>query len=330
MCTELGIPLHRADFSAAYREQVFSEFLREHRAGRTPNPDVLCNRHIKFGTFLDHARRLGAEGIATGHYARIASDGAAPLLMSIDRQKDQTYFLHAVPAAAFLQTLFPIGACTKDEVRHIANAAGLPNHDRPDSTGICFIGEQPFRQFLSRYLADDPGPVLTPEGQEVGRHAGLAFYTLGQRSGLGIGGHAGATQAPWYVALKDIRRNALVVVQGREHPLLRARELQTEPPHWIGAFPEELSTAGGLRCRARIRHRHEPAPCTVRLGPSGSLWVQFDEPQWAPTPGQYAVFYRGEVCLGGAVIAVVTHQASLSSEAPGFDQGAPVRRIFAI
>lgn len=320
VCGELGIVLHHADFSAAYREQVFSEFLREHRAGRTPNPDVLCNRHIKFGTFLEHARRLGADGIATGHYARRSADPAAPLLTSVDRRKDQTYFLHAVSAPALAQTLFPLGALAKAEVRQLANAAGLPNHDRPDSTGICFIGEQPFRAFLSRYLADEPGPMLTPEGRVVGRHAGLAFYTLGQRSGLGIGGSAEAAQAPWYVAAKDTRRNALIVVQGRDHPLLYAQELRTEAPHWIGHPPPELDAGLPLVCTARLRHRHEPAPCTVWIERTGSLHVRFDDPQWAPTPGQYAVFYRGEICLGGAVIEQATPGVA------GFDEAADTAR----
>ena len=215
LCNELGIPLHRANFSVAYRQQVFTNFLREYAAGRTPNPDVLCNRHIKFGSFLEHARRLGAQRIATGHYAQLETTQGVRLLKGADLQKDQTYFLHSVEPDALLQVLFPIGGLTKAQVRRMANDAGLPNYDRPDSTGICFIGERPFREFIGRYLQSAPGPLLTPEGAQVGQHEGLMFYTLGQRSGMGIGGRAGGAGGPWYVAAKDPARRALVVVQGR-------------------------------------------------------------------------------------------------------------------
>lgn len=300
VCAELGIPLHRANFSAEYRREVFAAFLADYAAGRTPNPDVLCNRHIKFGAFLDHALRLGAQRIATGHYARLA---AGPrLLRARDAAKDQTYFLHAVGREALARTLFPLGDLVKAEVRALANAAGLPNHGRPDSTGICFIGERPFREFLSRYLDGAPGPVVTPDGTEVGRHRGLMFHTVGQRSGIGIGGRRGGAGEPWYVAGKDAARNALVVVQGKSHPLLHAPALRTAAPRWIGAPPAGLASGSPVRLDVRIRHRHGPVPAAVGPGADGGLVVRFDAPQWAVAPGQYAVFYAGDECLGGAVI----------------------------
>lgn len=305
VCSELGIPLHRANFSVAYRQRVFADFLADYAAGRTPNPDVLCNRYIKFGHFLDHARRLGAQRIATGHYAQLATTDRLRLKKAADWQKDQTYFLHAVEPDALSHTLFPIGGLTKAQVRRLANDAGLPNYNRPDSTGICFIGERPFREFLGRYLKGAPGPVLTPEGVQVGEHKGLMFYTLGQRSGIGIGGRAGRAGGPWYVAAKDPDRRALVVVQGRNHPLLWSRTLQTGPPRWlrdVSGTMRSTGNSGGMRCEARIRHRHVPALCTAITLPEGGLRVQFDEPQWAVTPGQYAVLYDGEECLGGAII----------------------------
>jgi tRNA-specific 2-thiouridylase len=303
VCAELGIPLHRADFSTEYRRQVFDEFLREYRAGRTPNPDVLCNRHIKFGIFLEYSRRLGAKRIATGHYARLGGGGGVRLLQAVDRHKDQTYFLHAVTAEALGSTLFPIGELTKGQVRDLANQAGLPNHDRPDSTGICFIGERPFRTFLARYLEHAPGPVITPDGVQLGHHEGLMFFTPGQRSGIGLGGRAGGTEAPWYVAGKDRERNALIVVQGRDHPLLWHDTLETETAYWINGAPGGLRSGTALRCDARIRHRHRPAACSVTAKPDGTIAVRFDQPQWAAAPGQYVVLYEGEQCLGGAVIA---------------------------
>jgi tRNA-specific 2-thiouridylase len=303
VCRELAIPLHRVNFAAEYRRYVFASFLREHEAGRTPNPDVLCNRHIKFGAFVGHARRLGARRIATGHYAQVRDHDGLQLLKSADPQKDQTYFLHAVGADALACALFPVGDMTKAEVRAMACSAGLPNHGRPDSTGICFIGERPFRDFLARFVRSTPGPVVTSDGAEIGRHDGLAFHTLGQRSGLGIGGRADCADAPWYVVAKDYERNALVVVQDRDHPLLWPDTLETEPPEWIGTAAELVQRQSPeLRCEARVRHRHEPAPCRVAQSARGGLLVQFDRPQWAPAPGQYVVFYAGERCLGGAVI----------------------------
>lgn len=311
-CIELGIPMHRVDFSHEYREHVFRQFLREYEAGRTPNPDVLCNRHIKFGCFLEYARRLGADRIATGHYARLSSHSGLRLLTATDKTKDQTYFLHAVPAESLTRSIFPLGDFSKAQVRDMANQAGLPNHDRRDSTGICFIGERPFREFLARYLDAVPGPMLTVEGIEVGRHVGLAFYTLGQRSGLGIGGLPDAAQAPWYVAGKDRERNALLVVQGHQHPLLWSSTLETDAAGWITAGPAGLNGDSSWRCEARIRHRHVPASCSVRQLADGGLEIRFDEPQWAPAPGQYAVFYEGEHCLGGAMIRSVKHRMVVS------------------
>lgn len=299
VCRELGIPLHRVNFSTAYRDRVFAEFLAEYRAGRTPNPDVLCNREIKFDLFLEHARRLGADAIATGHYAR--AGGRTGLRMARDPDKDQTYFLHAVPRAALSACRFPIGGLRKPEVRDLATAAGLPVHEKRDSTGLCFIGERPFREFLGHYLDEAPGPMETPEGELVGRHSGLMFYTIGQRRGLGIGGRAGRSGA-WYVAAKEPARNRLIVVQDRQHPLLWSRWLDASEPAWIAGEPRALS-AGELHCVARIRHRQPPQPCVVRPSSSGGLTVRFDAPQWAIAPGQYVVFYAGDDCLGGARIA---------------------------
>lgn len=302
VCAALGIPLHRANFSTAYREQVFADFLAECSAGRTPNPDVLCNRHIKFGAFLEHARRLGAARIATGHYARLDTSGPIRLLRAADAEKDQTYFLHAVPGDALRHAVFPLGQLTKREVRRLAATAGLPNHERPDSTGICFIGERPFREFLGQYLHAEPGPIVDADGQEIGRHRGLAFYTLGQRGGLGIGGRPGGSGTPWYVAAKQPARHILVAVQGRGHPLLWSDTLVTGPAHWIDGMPPGLADPAGWRCHVRLRHRHEPAAASVQPAGPDRLQIRFDTPQWAITPGQYAVFYAGEACLGGAVI----------------------------
>ncbi|HTV50291.1 MAG TPA: tRNA 2-thiouridine(34) synthase MnmA [Steroidobacteraceae bacterium] len=297
---ELGIPLHRVSFAAEYRARVFEQFLTEHRAGRTPNPDVLCNREVKFGLALRYARRLGGERLATGHYARIVhTPRGAELHQARDSCKDQSYFLHAIEPAALEQALFPLGELHKDEVRARARAAGLPVFDKPDSTGICFIGERPFRDFLGRFVCDSPGPIEDQHGERLGTHRGLAFYTLGQRAGLAIGGRRGQAQAAWYVAAKDGARNALIVVQGHDHPALLQRELTTAAAHWLA---EPLT--GPARCSVRVRHRHRPQPASVEPQPGG-LRVTFDEPQWAVTPGQYAVLYEGTRCLGGAVIASV-------------------------
>ena len=299
VCEVLDIPLHKVSFAAQYRERVFAHFLREYRAGRTPNPDVMCNREIKFGICLEYARRLGAEFFATGHYARLVRDGARHrLLKGCDTAKDQSYFLHSIDPAVLAQVLFPIGHLTKSVVRQIARDAVLPVYDKRDSTGICFIGERPFRTFLSQYLPAQPGAIETEGGEIVGRHQGLMYYTLGQRQGLGIGGRAHGEEAAWYVAGKDPLRNALIVVQGANHPRLFASALRTEPPHWISPAPDR----GVLRCSVKTRYRQADQSCTVELEEDGAR-VTFDTAQRAITPGQSAVFYLGEECLGGAVIA---------------------------
>jgi tRNA-uridine 2-sulfurtransferase len=299
VCETLGIPLHRVSFAEQYRQQVFSHFLREYTAGRTPNPDVLCNREIKFGVCLEYMQRLGAAWIATGHYAQIRRTGSrAELLKAVDTAKDQSYFLHSVPAAALAKTLFPIGGLQKAQVRRLAHAAGLPVFDKPDSTGICFIGERPFEEFLSRYLRTDPGPIETVDGSVIGEHRGLALYTLGQRSGLRLGGRAGAAAAPWYVADKAAARNALIVVQDQNHPLLMSDAFDVEQMHWVN--PDEAAEV--IECTVKTRYRQNDLSCSMRA--AGDLaHVTLSRPARAVTPGQYAVFYRGERCLGGGIIA---------------------------
>ena len=308
----LGIELEAVNFAAEYRERVFAHFLREYEAGRTPNPDVLCNSEIKFSAFLGHALRLGADAIATGHYARVcrASDDPAPvgraqgdatrveLMKATDTTKDQSYFLHRLTQEQLAPVMFPLGEMHKRDVRRIAREQGVPTWAKKDSTGICFIGERPFRDFLARYLPRTPGPVETPEGRTIGQHEGLAYYTLGQRQGLRIGGTRGGTDAPWFVAGKDLARNVLVAVQGHDHPLLYRREVDAIDMHWIGGVPPVLPTNVG----AKTRYRMPDASCTLATTPTG-LRANFDAPQWAPTPGQYLVLYDGDVCLGGGVIA---------------------------
>jgi tRNA-specific 2-thiouridylase len=308
---ELGIVLHRVSFAAEYRERVFSHFLREHRAGRTPNPDVLCNREIKFGVALEWARRLGATHFATGHYARleVSSDGPA-LCKARDSAKDQSYFLHAVARAELGATLMPLGELLKSEVRERARRAGLPVFDKPDSTGICFIGERPFREFLARYVARTPGPIESADGEPLGTHEGLAFYTLGQREGLHIGGRCGRAQAPWYVAAKDATRNTLIVVQGHDHPLLESCQLCTGPWHWLAPLRHEA-----FRAAVKVRYRQSDQAARLEPQADGSMRVVFDEPQRAVTPGQYAVAYDGERCLGGAVIESLVRPERLSAAA---------------
>jgi tRNA-uridine 2-sulfurtransferase len=326
VCDTLDIPLHRASFAAEYRERVFAHFLREYAAGRTPNPDVLCNREIKFGVCLDYMHRLGAAKTATGHYARVsAGAGSVRLLKAADRSKDQSYFLHGVSPAALANTLFPLGELSKREVRARAHAAGLSVSDKPDSTGICFIGERPFQEFLSRYLETRAGPIEDAEGRILGEHRGLALYTLGQRSGLGLGGRAGAAEAPWYVAAKDTRRNTLVVVQDHEHPLLMSDSFIVEEMHWLVA-PDDAARAGAapagaapdgavLECAVKTRYRQSDVPCTVRPDRAGRWHVTLSRPARAVTPGQYAVFYADEVCLGGGVIAERHHLAASAPRA---------------
>ena len=299
---ELGIPLHRVSFAAEYRERVFQYFLAEHRAGRTPNPDVLCNREIKFGVALHYARRLGAARFATGHYARILHGPAgAELRKARDAAKDQSYFLHAVAIEQLGATLMPIGELEKGAVRARARQAGLPVFDKPDSTGICFIGERPFREFLGRFLADRPGPIESADGEPLGAHRGLAFYTLGQREGLRIGGRPGHAQLPWFVARKDAARNALIVVQGHDHPLLHSAALTTGPLHWLSEPRLEP-----FLCSMKVRYRQADQPARLEPLPDGGARIAFEQPQRAVTPGQYAVVYEGDRCLGGAVIERTT------------------------
>ncbi len=299
----VGIELEHVNFAAEYKDRVFAEFLREHRAGRTPNPDVLCNAEIKFKAFLDHALRLGAEHIATGHYARVRDyEGCFELLKGMDPAKDQSYFLHRLTQAQLSRTLFPVGELHKTEVRRIALEIGLPNATKKDSTGICFIGERPFREFLQQYLAPMPGPMLDEHGRELGRHVGLSFYTLGQRQGLGIGGvrqgeHADSSEhAPWFVAHKDTAHNALRVVQGHGHPALLSRTLHAADCSWVAGAPPTPA-----RLAAKTRYRQADAACEFVVEDQGFA-LHFDAAQWAVTPGQSAVLYDGEVCLGGGVI----------------------------
>lgn len=362
----IGIEIEHVNFAAEYKDRVFAEFLREYQAGRTPNPDILCNAEIKFKAFLDHAFALGADKIATGHYARVRevpvaglsaagpSQGGAPvpagqahsgvdtvrfeLLKGLDPTKDQSYFLHRLTQAQLASTLFPVGELHKTEVRRIATEIGLPNAKKKDSTGICFIGERPFRDFLSRYIAHEPGPIKNDRGHIIGKHVGLSFYTLGQRQGLGIGGvkekgaqRGGSDHAPWFVARKDVKTNILWVVQGHDHPWLLSNGLVVQDMSWAAGGPPALPgvaaasspvvTAGVLpassnaarRLSAKTRYRQADAQCWLTAAPQpgsltepgdpGAIELVFDEPQWAVTPGQSAVLYDGDVCLGGGVIA---------------------------
>ena len=291
----LGIEIEHVNFAADYKDRVFAEFLREYQAGRTPNPDVLCNAEIKFKAFLDYAMEMGANWIATGHYARVSRRNEVfELLKGKDASKDQSYFLHRLNQEQLARVMFPLGELKKTEVRRIAEQARLPNHAKKGSTGICFIGERPFREFLKRYLQRDPGPIKTPEGKVLGEHIGLAFYTIGQRKGIGIGGEG----EPWYVASKDVFSNELIVVQGRDHPLLLKRELSALEASWIGPPPAEESVHA-----AKTRYRQADATCLVTRIEDDAIAVEFDRPQWAVTPGQSVVLYDGAVCLGGAVIS---------------------------
>ncbi|WP_446831826.1 tRNA 2-thiouridine(34) synthase MnmA [Candidatus Foliamicus sp.] len=297
----LGIVLHHLNFADEYRREVFEAMLGECRAGRTPNPDVGCNRRIKFGACLRMAERLGAKRLATGHHARLDQAGdATRLLRGKDRNKDQTYFLHAVRGQAFRRCLFPVGALDKDEVRAMARRRGLPNYERPDSTGICFVGERAFPKFIARHIPARPGPILTLQGEQVGEHTGLAGYTIGQRRGLQLGGRKGYGPEPWHVVRKDTCANALVVAQGHDHPLLYSRQAIVRGLRWIRGAPAGLTT--GLRLSAKTRYRQTDAECVARLLTPDRCLVRFDAPQWAVTPGQYLVFYKGEECIGGGPI----------------------------
>ena len=313
----IGIEIEHVNFAAEYKDRVFAEFLREYQAGRTPNPDILCNAEIKFKAFLEHAMRLGAGKIATGHYARVrlnAATGKHELLKGLDPSKDQSYFLHRLNQAQLSKTLFPVGELHKTEVRRIAAEIGLPNAKKKDSTGICFIGERPFREFLNRYISKEPGPIKDDNGRTIGQHVGLSFYTLGQRQGLGIGGIKAqgaaltAVQAkglrgagehePWFVARKDMANNTLWAVQGHDHPWLLSHALKASDASWCAGDPPAPGDYG-----AKTRYRQTDAGCNLRLDTAGTFALHFTHAQWAVTPGQSAVLYDGEVCLGGGVIA---------------------------
>ena len=321
----LGIEIEHVNFAADYKDRVFADFLREYGAGRTPNPDVLCNAEIKFKSFLDHALRLGAEKIATGHYARVRErDGAFELLKGLDPLKDQSYFLHRLTQAQLSKTLFPVGDLPKTEVRRIAAEIALPNALKKDSTGICFIGERPFREFLNRYLANSPGPILDDRGRQIGQHVGLSFYTLGQRKGIGIGGlkprgtaRGGSDHEPWFVARKDMATNTLYAVQGHAHPWLLADRLSAADASWVAGHAPHGATLATLS--AKTRYRQHDAACGfaalataegAQHATDAGFALHFNPPQWAVTPGQSAVLYDGEICLGGGVIA----SASAASE----------------
>ncbi|NWO11599.1 tRNA 2-thiouridine(34) synthase MnmA [Chromohalobacter salexigens] len=299
VCDKLGIRLHTANFAAEYWDNVFEHFLAEYKAGRTPNPDILCNREIKFKVFLEYAEMLGAERIATGHYVRNGERGGrVRLLKGLDANKDQSYFLHAVPEVAIARTLFPVGEMEKSEVRAIAERHGLATARKKDSTGICFIGERRFGDFLKQYLPAQPGTIETPEGEVIGEHMGLMYYTLGQRQGLGIGGLPNHPDAPWYVAAKDLERNVLIAVQGKHHPLLYTDSLSTEPVEWVAGQPP----APEVRLQAKTRYRQQDVACQVRVLEDGGVEAFFDDPQRAVTPGQSLVLYEDDICLGGGVI----------------------------
>ena len=299
VCETLGIELNTVDLSQAYWDGVFSDFLAEYARGRTPNPDVLCNREVKFKAFLEHARAVGGDCVATGHYARIGNGAQGyTLLKGLDANKDQSYFLYTLGQAQLAATLFPVGHLPKSEVRARALAAGLVKHAKKDSTGICFIGEQRFREFLSRFLPAQRGAIETLDGRVIGEHQGVVYYTLGQREGLGIGGVKGAVEGPWFVAGKDVARNVLTVVQGHDHPALLSRVLEADSLSWVAGAAPELP----YRCTAKTRYRQADQACTIESLAGGRVVVRFDTPQRAVTPGQSVVFYAGDVCLGGGII----------------------------
>ena len=295
----IGIPIEAVNFAKEYKDRVFSAFLSEYQAGRTPNPDILCNAEIKFKAFLDHAIELGADTIATGHYAKVREvDGLFQLLKAKDNSKDQSYFLHRLNQSQLGRAMFPLGSLLKSDVRKIAEQHGLCNFAKKDSTGICFIGERPFREFLSHYLPTQPGEMRTPEGRLVGQHIGLSFYTIGQRQGLGIGGDKNSSGEPWFVAGKNMEKNQLIVVQGHGHLALLSNRLTALNAHWISGTAPLIDH----RYAAKTRYRQADAACRITDLSDSQRAVSFDEPQWAVTPGQSVVFYEDEVCLGGAII----------------------------
>ena len=314
---KIGIKLHTANFAMEYWDRVFEHFLAEYSAGRTPNPDILCNKEVKFKAFLDYALTLGADYIATGHYARRGfSDetGKAPLLRGLDNNKDQSYFLHAVAGDKIAKTLFPVGELEKPEVRRIAEQYDLATAKKKDSTGICFIGERRFKDFLQQYLPAQKGDIYTDDGKKIGTHDGLMYYTLGQRGGIGIGGVKDRDEAPWFVLHKDLDNNRLIVGQGHDHPMLQSTELTAYKLDWVIDAPTQLFTAQGYRCTAKTRYRQPDQACTVfALDETGdTIKVVFDEPQRAVTPGQSCVFYQDDICLGGGVIETIDAPTSLA------------------
>lgn len=304
VCDRLSIPLHTVNFASEYWENVFTHCLQEYQAGRTPNPDILCNREIKFKVFLDHALSLGGQAIATGHYVQtLQKEGRYQLLKGMDSNKDQSYFLYLLGQSQLEKSYFPIGHLRKSQVRELATQAKLATQTKKDSTGICFIGERPFRQFLSRFLSPRPGPIETLQGEHLGQHEGVMFYTLGQRQGLRIGGQRGGNGQPWFVIAKDLPNNRLIVAQGRDHPLLWSQQVTASHLHWISERPSPLP----FSCTAKTRYRQADQTCTItKLEEEDTGHIQFIHPQWAITPGQSIVFYQGEVCLGGGIIEV-TH-----------------------
>ena len=314
---KIGIKLHTANFAMEYWDRVFEHFLAEYSAGRTPNPDILCNKEVKFKAFLDYALTLGADYIATGHYARRGfgdESGKAPLLRRLDNNKDQSYFLHAVAGDKIAKTLFPVGELEKPEVRRIAEQYDLATAKKKDSTGICFIGERRFKDFLQQYLPAQKGDIYTDDGKKIGTHDGLMYYTLGQRGGIGIGGVKDRDEAPWFVLHKDLDNNRLIVGQGHDHPMLQSTELTAYKLDWVVDAPAQLFTAQGYRCTAKTRYRQPDQACTVfALDETGdTIKVVFDEPQRAVTPGQSCVFYQDDICLGGGVIETIDAPTSLA------------------
>ena len=299
VCDKIGIKLRTINFAAEYWDNVFEHFLAEYKAGRTPNPDIMCNKEIKFKAFLDYATLLGADYIATGHYVRRGEkDGKATLLRGLDTNKDQSYFLYAVGHEQIARTLFPVGELEKPEVRRLAEEQDLVTAEKKDSTGICFIGERKFTDFLQQYLPAQPGNIETPEGDVIGKHNGLMYHTLGQRKGLGVGGLKDAPEIPWFAAAKDLERNVLIAVQGHDHPLLMSQSLNAEQLDWVAKEPP----ADEFRCTAKTRYRQEDVQCNVSRVSDKEWLVEFDEPQRAVTPGQSIVFYNDDICLGGGII----------------------------